>query len=104
MALATSPLAHGDKLNNVCHFIVCWVRSPVLGSAEEHRMPEQMMKQSHSRLLQWSTQLSPKPYGRTTRPKNCSRGSMDHEAIGLFHALIPALLASLLLWSLLPLF
>ena len=67
-------------------------------------MWERAIKQSHSPLLQCSTQLLLTRGGCTTQSNNCSRGSVDHDAIGLFHALIPALLVSLLLWCLLLLF
>jgi hypothetical protein len=59
------------------------------------------MKQSHGRLLQWSTQLSLTRRVCTMQPQNCGRKAVDRDAIGFFHALIPALLVSLLLWFLL---
>jgi hypothetical protein len=59
------------------------------------------MKQSHGRLLQWSTQLSLTRWVCTMQPQNCRRKAVDRDAIGFFHALIPALLVSLLLWFLL---
>ena len=61
-------------------------------------MPEWMMKPSHSRLLQWATQRSPARRGCATRPQNGRRRPVDHDALGVFHALIPALLVALLLW------
>ena len=64
-------------------------------------MPERVMKQSHSRLLQWSAQLP--LIRRVCRPqsKQGDLRSVDHGSIGFFHALLPALLLSLLLWGLL---
>lgn len=64
-------------------------------------MPEQVMKPSHSRLWQWSSQRWSARRGCAARLQNCRRRPADHDALGFFHALIPALLAALLLWCLL---
>lgn len=67
-------------------------------------MSERVMRQSHSRLLQWSARLPLIRWVCAPQPKKGDRRVPDHDAIGFFHALIPALLVSLLLWGLLLLF
>ena len=64
-------------------------------------MPERVMKQSHSRLLRWYAQLPFIRWMCTPQVKQGDLRRVDHGAIGFFHALVPALLISLLLWGLL---
>ncbi|MGD9507043.1 MAG: hypothetical protein AB7I59_00480 [Geminicoccaceae bacterium] len=64
-------------------------------------MPERVMRQSQSRLLQWSARLPLIRRACTPQSRKVDRQTADHEAFGFFHALIPALLLSLLLWGLL---
>lgn len=64
-------------------------------------MPERMVKRSHSRLLQWPAQLPLIRRVCSTQSSEDGRRTVDHHAIGFFHALLPALLISLLLWGLL---
>jgi len=60
-----------------------------------------MMKQLHGRLRQWSTHLPIIRRSRVARTEKGDQRRVDHDGLGFFHALIPALLLSLLLWCLL---
>ena len=70
----------------------------------KHLLSERVMKQSYSRLPQWSVQLSLTRRVCTTQSKNRGHEAVDRDALGFFYALIPALLVSFLLWFLLLLF